>query len=189
MERKKINQILRCVWRFLGIAAAISAWLTILLSILQNQWFDLYKHALSDLGDPKANKPWIYNGGLIIVGAMTCVYSFYIVYRSSNKGHAFASALIFTAGVFLALIGIYPSGTRPHTFVSTWFFVQMWLATIATMIAMIMDRNTIYAIIPGIVAVAGPLGAVFIRWPSIALLEIFGILLIDVYIIVLTLYF
>jgi len=28
------------------------------------------------------------------------------------------------------LIGIFPSGTRPHTFVSTWFFIQGDLAII-----------------------------------------------------------
>jgi Predicted membrane protein len=38
---------------------------------------------------------------------------------------------VFVAGLFLALIGIYHAGTRPHVFVSTWFFVQMDTALIA----------------------------------------------------------
>lgn len=177
------------VWRFTGIMAAVSAWLIILLSISQNPWFDVYRHALSDLGDSRANKPWIYNIGLIVIGLITCIYSLYLTYITNSKAHIYASALLFIAGIFLALIGVYPSGTRPHTFISTWFFIQMWLALLATAIGMVIDGRTIYAIVLGTMAIIGPLGAIFIKWPSVALQEIFGIVLIDIYIIILTMVF
>lgn len=177
------------VWRFTGIIAAVLAWFIILLSISQNPWFNVYRHALSDLGDPRANKPWIYNIGLMVVGLITCIYSLYLTYITNSKTHIYASALLFIAGIFLVLVGVYPSGTRPHTFISTWFFIQMWLALLATTIGMIIDGRTIHAIVLGTMTIVGPLGAIFIKWPSVALQEIFGIVLIDIYIVILTMVF
>lgn len=174
------------LWRFTGLIAAILAWIVIAVSISQNPWFNIFEHALSDLGDlAKANKPWIYNVGLIIVGIITCIYSLYLTYASSSKVHTFASALIFVAGIFLALIGIFPSGTKPHTFVSTWFFIQMWLALVISLIGMVLDRRTVYSVVLGLISIIGPLGALSFKWPSIALLEVYGIILIDIYLIVL----
>jgi len=182
------SQIL-ILWRFTGIAAAILAWVVIVLSILQNPWFNVYRHALSDLGGPKASRPWIYNVGLMVVGVVACLYSFYLTYRAASKVHVYASALLFIAGVFLALIGVYPSGTRPHTFVSTWFFIQMWLAVIASAVGMALDGRTVDSAILSAIAIAGPLGAVSIKWPSVALLEIYGVILIDIYIALPTIHF
>ncbi len=183
-----IGQVL-AIWRFTGVAAVIAAWIVIALSISQNPWFNVYRHALSDLGDPKANKPWIYNIGLIIVGIITCLYSLYLTYRAVGKAHVYASALLFIAGIFLALIGVYPSGSRPHTFVSTWFFVQTWLALIVSTIGMAIDGKTIYSMILGAISIVGPLGAIYIKWPSVALQEIYGVILINIYVVLLTLYF
>jgi hypothetical membrane protein len=177
------------LWRFTGIAAAIIAWIVIAISISRNPWFDIYRHALSDLGDAKANKPWIYNIGLIIVGGIVCIYSLYLTFTTNSKAYVYTSALLFIAGLFLALIGIYPSGTRPHIFVSTWFFIQMWLAVIATAIGMAIERRVFYGAILAIVAVIGPIGAIFIKWPSVALQEVFGVILIDLYVVILTLNF
>lgn len=184
-----VLQVLYSIWRFTGVAAAILAWIIIALSISQNPWFNIHRHALSDLGDPKANKPWIYNIGLITIGIMMCIYSIYLTYTAGNKAHTYASALFFIAGIFLALIGVYPSGTRPHTFVSTWFFIQIWLAIIASAIGMAIDREIINGVVLGVIAVIGPLGALAIKWPSVALQEIYGVILIDIYAIILTTHF
>ncbi|MGC9009796.1 MAG: DUF998 domain-containing protein [Sulfolobales archaeon] len=185
-----ILRYLRAIWRFTGLIAALFAWAIIILSISQNPWFDLYKHALSDLGDPvRANKPWIYNLGLIITGVLTCIYSLYLTYVASNKIHVFASAMIFVAGIFLALIGLYPSGTRPHVFVSTWFFIQIWISMLAFFIEALINRRRLNGVILGLITVIGPLGALLIKWPSTALLEIYGIILVDIYVIILTISF
>ncbi|MEM1627735.1 MAG: DUF998 domain-containing protein [Desulfurococcaceae archaeon] len=175
------------LWRFTGVLAVILAWIVIAISITYNPWFDLFKHALSDLGDPgMANNPWIYNTGLIVTGVVTCIYSLYLAYRSINKVHVFASALIFVAGIFLSLIGVFPSGTRPHVFISTWFFIQIWLAMLATSIGMASESKTPHAMSLAILAITGPIGAFIVKWPSVALLEIYGIVIINIYIVLLT---
>lgn len=176
------------VWRFSGVIGVVLAWVIIMLSISQNPWFNIFKHALSDLGDPKASSPWVYNLGLIVVGVIMCIYSLFYTYKAINKAHVYASALLFIAGVFLALIGVYPSSTRPHIFISTWFFIQTWLAFVVSTISMMLDKKIVYTIILSIITIVGPLGAILIKWPSVALLEIYGVILIDIYIITLTMY-
>ena len=47
------------LFRFIGLVAAVLAWIVILLSIHHNPWFVFTKHAFSDLGGPGAEKPWI----------------------------------------------------------------------------------------------------------------------------------
>ncbi|MEM2390075.1 MAG: hypothetical protein QW215_07535, partial [Ignisphaera sp.] len=75
------------------------------------------------------------------------------------------------------------------TFVSTWFFIQMWLAVIASAVGMALDGRTVDSAILSAIAIAGPLGAVSIKWPSVALLEIYGVILIDIYIALPTIHF
>ncbi|MEM4984919.1 MAG: DUF998 domain-containing protein, partial [Sulfolobales archaeon] len=60
----------RILWRLTGLIAVFSAWTTIFLSVSKNPWFNVFKHALSDLGGPRAVDPWIYNVGLIVTGAL-----------------------------------------------------------------------------------------------------------------------
>jgi len=178
--------VLITLWRFSGVIAMVLAWIVIALAVLKNPWFNVFKHALSDLGGPLANTPQIYNLGLIATGITICLYSLYITYASEAKVLVFASALLFVAGVFLALIGIYPSGTRPHTFVSTWFFIQMLIAIIATALDMTLEKSFYHATALWIISIVGPVGALLIKWPSVALQEIYGIVLIDIAVIIMT---
>ncbi|MEM4570516.1 MAG: DUF998 domain-containing protein [Desulfurococcaceae archaeon] len=181
------SQRLVGIWRYTGLIAVVLAWIVIAVSIAYNPWFNLFKYALSDLGDPRrANLPWIYNTGLIATGAVASVYSFYLAYRSTSKIHTFASAQVFVAGLFLALIGVFPSGTRPHVFVSVWFFIQMWLALLATLTGMVVEQRKTHATLLGLLAVIGPTGALLVKWPSVAILEIYGIIIINIYVAVLT---
>ena len=108
----------------------------------RNPWFSFRRRALSDLGDARsATDPWMYNTGLIVVAAVLRIYSLYIAYESKRKLVVFSSALLFTAGIFLALVGVFPSGTRPHVFVSTWLFIQVWLSSIPLLIDSIASRK------------------------------------------------
>lgn len=177
------------LWRFTGLIAIILSWIIIIVSVYLNPWFNVYKHALSDLGGPKANLPWIYNVGLVVVGSIVCIYSLYLAYVVTDKLYAFSSALMFIAGIFLALIGLFPSGTKPHDFVSLWFFVQIWLSLVAVAISMTKHRKIVHSSIMWIIAIIGPLGAILIKWPSVAILEIYGVILIDIYVAILTINF
>lgn len=172
--------------RLAGLAAVVLAWAVIALSALRNPWFDLLEHAFSDLGGPGARDPWLYNYGLVATGSLTCVYSLYLAWRAGRKAHIFASAFLFVAGLFLALIGVFPASTRPHTFVSTWFFVQAWMAMVASAVGLARDGARARAALLWAMAVAGPLGALLVDWPSVAILETYGIAIVDVYVVVLT---
>ncbi|MEM4468763.1 MAG: DUF998 domain-containing protein [Candidatus Nezhaarchaeales archaeon] len=176
----------KVLWRMCGVSAAILAWLMILLSISRNSWFDLFKHALSDLGGPRAFDPWIYNAGLFVVGMITSIYALYLAYSSTSKIALYASAFLFIAGIFLALIGVFPSGTRPHTFVSSWFFAQMWMAMLTSSTDFLLKRKLLSGTALLLISIVGPLCVPMIEWPSVALLEVYGIILIDVYVIILT---
>lgn len=154
----------------------------VLASVARNPWFDFLRHAFSDLGDPRATDPWIYNYGLIALGAMVCLFSLGVLIASRSRGAAFASGLYFVAGVFLALIGVYPSGTRPHTFVSTWFYAQSFLASTALGLALMLEERRSSGLVLLLLGLLpAPLGyliEVTVGWPSVAVVEYAGALFI-----------
>jgi len=163
-----------------GLIAAAGFWIIVAVCWAQNPWFDVFRHAFSDFGSSRASNPWIYNVGLIVLGVLVSLYSLYIVSASLNKIEAFGAGLMFTAGLFLALIGIFPAGTRPHNFVSTWFFVQFFLSCIPIGVGLYMRGLRAYATALLLLIPLGVAGAVVIDilvgWPSAALLEAYGVL-------------
>ncbi len=167
------------LFRFTGLAAAVLAWIVILLSISYNPWFVFTKHAFSDLGSPTAEKPWIFNYGLIIIGVLALLYSLTLIEDAANKIENAGGAFTFIAGIFLALIGTYPSGTRPHTFVSTWFFIQSDLAIIAWGMGLLLSGLKVFGMVLTAIGILAPIAATIIEWPSIAIMEACGITLID----------
>ncbi len=172
--------------RYSGIIAVILAWVVIAVSISVNPWFVFTKNAFSDLGGPYATDPWIYNYGLIITSVFVDLYSINLLLTSRNKVESFASAFVFVAGLFLALIGIYHAGTRPHVFVSTWFFVQMDMALIALGIGSLMGGDRGLGLFSLLLGVLAPIPASLIPWPSAATEEAYGIVIIDIWVVVRT---
>ena len=172
-----------------GFAAVVLAWIVIGVSWSLNPWFDFLEHAFSDLGVPgEANYPWVYKYGLIATGLLVIVYAIYLYRWSTFKPEVLSSGLMLVAGIFLALIGIYPGGTRPHVFVSTWFFIQMDMALIPLMYSL--WRNRGYG--PGLAGlilalIAFPvylLVEAVVGWPSVAAGEAYGIIIIDLAVII-----
>ena len=96
------------------------------------------------------------------------------------------------AGVFLALIGVYYGGTRPHVFVSTWFFVQMDLALIPLTLSLWRRRGWARgAYLFAVSILAWPVYALveaLVGWPSVAAGEAYGIVVIDVAVVGLSYY-
>ncbi|MCG2879960.1 MAG: DUF998 domain-containing protein [Vulcanisaeta sp.] len=172
--------------RYSGIIAVILAWVVIAVSISVNPWFVFTKNAFSDLGGPYATDPWIYNYGLIITSVFVDLYSINLLLTSRNKVESFASAFVFVAGLFLALIGIYHAGTRPHVFVSTWFFVQMDMALIALGIGSLMGGDRGLGLFSLLLGVLAPIPALLIPWPSAATEEAYGIVIIDIWVVIRT---
>jgi len=171
------------ILRFFGILAAILGWIVIFISISVNPWFIFIRDAFSDLGGPNANMPWIYNYGLIITGLIIFLYSFAQLSDSTNKVESFASGYTSLMGIFLMLIGIFPSGTRPHIFVSTWFFIQGDLSILTWGIGLVIRRWMKIGLIFIIIGIISPLIGFGVEWPSAATVEAFGIIILDIWII------
>jgi len=186
-----LGRTLLLLWRLTGILASVTAWLTIVASASINPWFNLWEHAFSDLGAPKARLPWVYNVGLMVSGLLACCFSLYLLYVARAKLEVFSSSLLFVAGIFLSLIGVFPSSTRPHTFVSTWFFIQVWLSFLGFSVASYVTRRKVLSVSMTVLSVLGPLGALLVEllrgWPSVALLEAYGIIIINMGVLLLTL--
>lgn len=172
-----------------GVVAAVVAWIVIGLSWLLNPWFVFTRDAFSDFGGPRSCCPGLYNYGLIGVGLLIILWSACIYRFAPSKAEVLGAGYMGLAGVFLALIGVFPSGTRPHVFVSSWFFVQADLAFIALGAGMARRRARfgLVLLLLSLLAfpVAGAIG-VLVGWPSAATIEAYGVAVIDVGVLLLT---
>ena len=169
----------------LSLAAILLAWVIIGASwSLNSGWFVFTRDAFSDLGGARSCCPGLYNYGLMGVGSIIVVLGYCIALAAPSKLEVAGGAYVALAGVFLGLIGYYHEGTRPHVFVSTWFFLQMDVG-LALVAAGLTRRRAGGLAFPALLASmeAFPVAAlvgVLVGWPSAAVLETYGVLVIDV---------
>jgi hypothetical membrane protein len=171
MKKEKILGILR----FSGVIALVVYWSFTIASILHNPWFSVMSNALSDLGALNANEPWIYNYGLIATTPFLFVFSIYLIYIAKNKVQCIGGAFITISSFFLTFIGVFHSGTRPHVFVSSYFFLQFFLGMLVFGALSNRALRILTTIIFGVA-----LGGAFLPWPSTATIEIYEIALIGI---------
>lgn len=171
---------------YTGIAGIACAWAIIGTSVALNPWFVLTRNAFSDLGADSATDPWLFNYGMIGIGALICVYSWTLAFRARNRTQVAGGTLFLTAGFFLMLIGYFHEGTYPHLFISYWFFVQSALAIIAWGLGLLLsgERKEGSAVL--MLGLISPLAAAVIPWPSAAMAEGFGIVVINVWVAICT---
>lgn len=156
-----------------GIAAIVAAFAWIAAAMLLNPGFDFFTGALSQLGSPGSNFPWVYNVGLMFTAVLLFIFACGLLLWSRNKIESAGSSFFMMAALFLALIGIYHGGTYPHDFVSLWFFIIADIAIITWGMGMSIESLSRGGYILLLAAVAT--GAGFgISWPSSAELETFG---------------
>ncbi len=172
----------KSLWLF-GYLAIIFAWIVIGISwYINRSWFRFLGNAFSDLGGSKAIHPEVYNVGLIVTGILLIIYSAYLYLVSEHKMETVGSAFAFIAGIFLMFIGIFHEGTKPHVFVSSWFFTQMDLSIIATGLGMMLRGLRMGKAIL-LIGILAPIIFIAIAlttgWPSVASGEAFGIVAID----------
>lgn len=167
---------------YLGIVDVVLAWIIIFISIAVNPWWISHytTGAFSDLGSSSSNMPWIYNYGLIIVGTIIIFYSLALINYSLNKIEVTGSAFFLIAGIFLILIGVFPAGTRPHVFVSTYFFIQSDLSLITWGIGICLSKIKRYGSIFIILGIIAPIIA-YVLPLSAAEAETIGILALDIW--------
>lgn len=101
---------------------------------------------------------------------------------SENKIEDAGSSFFIISGLFLALIGIYHEGTYPHDFVSIWFFILSSISYITIGIALVIQRIK-YGIAMLVLIPVSWLLFIKIPWQSVAENEIFGIIIIEVLVI------
>ena len=180
------NYSIKLIFLFSALAI-ISAWLTIIISIHFNPWFSVTKNALSDLGGgnlinnnhPAPLYPYIYNYGMIITGILLFLFSSMIIINSRNKIEINGLSFFMISGLFLALIGIYHEGTYPHDFVSIWFFILASISYFSIGISLIINKFLRGYIIIITLILSWILYSI-IPWQSVAEDEIFGIIVIDI---------
>lgn len=168
---------IRCVMRVSGIIASAVFWVFTLVSIGYNEWFDFYRHAFSDLGGPRAINPWIYNGGLLIAAFFVLLLSLDMIIVSRTKVGVIGASYLSVSGLFLAMIGVFPAGTYPHRFVSTWFFVQAFIGFLVYGLGEF-RRSPGYLAAVIAIFMASLLGAAIVKWPSAATIEAYEITLL-----------
>ena len=171
---KRMSKVLRFSGLLGGFGFLVTA---IVSSIVNNSWFEFYKHSFSSLGSPRSIHPMIYNIGMYFVGAMIILYAISFLIEANKKYNIIGATSLLFSGVFLIFVGIFHMGTRPHNFVSAWFFAQtdISLAIFAVSWLIYKMREWIaMAIILAFelfVAYAGV-------FPSVATIEAFGIFMI-----------
>lgn len=169
--------------RYLGVVSGISGWIVILFSVSLNPWFVFTEHAFSDLGGRLSDVPWVFNYGMMFTGLLIIGYGFYLVNASKNKIQTVGSAFTISSGVFLVLIGVFPSGIKHHFFVSVWFFTQTDIAIGTWGLGLLKgDYDSTGKLLLGM-SIVGPLIAAIIDWPSTAVVEAYGILIMNIWVI------
>jgi len=143
---------------------------------MYNPWFSITKDAYSDLGIPEASHMKLYNYGLIfVIMPLMFIFSLYLIYVAKNKVQTVGGAFILVASIFIALIGIYYKGTKPHDFVALWFFVQYFLGILVYCIG---DKGWEWLGVS--LFLLFWLGFV-IPFPSVALAETYALVLIAIF--------
>jgi hypothetical membrane protein len=173
--------------RYAGLAVVVGGWLVILAAISRNPWFVFTENAFSDLGNPLANDPWLFNYGMIINGLLIILYSLYLIEVSFNKTGTVGGAFMTITGVFLVLIGVFHEGSPNHFFVSLWFFTQGDLTTLTWGLALYRDTKWHrYGLGFMALSIVGTAVAFVVPWPSTAVIEAYGILIMNVWVVLMT---
>ena len=173
--------------RYSGLVAFIGGWVVILAAISRNPWFVFTENAFSDLGNPLANDPWIFNYGMMLNGLLIIVYGFYLFHVSFNKTGSVGAGFMMITGIFLTLIGVFPEGSKNHYFVSVWFFTQGALTVLTWGLALYKGTRWSWeGVIFLVLSLGGSLIALVVPWPSIAVVEAWGIIIMDIWVAMMT---
>jgi hypothetical membrane protein len=173
--------------RYMGWASMVSGWLVILLAIFRNPWFVFTENAFSDLGAASANDPWLFNVGMILTGVLIDLYAVHLLEASINKLSRIGGVSMALTGFMLMMIGFYPEGTSYHYTVSVWFFSQGALTVLLWGLALIGEYSwRKYGLIFTFMGIAGPIIALIVSWPSTAVAEAYGILVLNLWVALMT---
>ncbi|RLB01983.1 MAG: hypothetical protein DRG59_13310 [Deltaproteobacteria bacterium] len=141
-----------------------------------NEWFRWTKNALSDLGSPYAQYPWVFNIGLIVGGILGVPFMVSLTIYFKGKITKIGAVLGAISLMFLILIGMFPEGTTLHEPVSYLFFLTMFVAILAMGYGFIFEGHTKRGIFGVILSTFSFFLAMGNQYWSIAIKEIIGAL-------------
>ena len=120
-----------------GILVPIVLFSCIVLSISRSPWFDWTNNALSDMGI-KENVSLIFNGGFILAGIFSFIFSLGLVKILSKKIGAYVLA---ASSLALIFIGIFPENIFTlHYIASATFFITIFFSLFIFGITIKKDR-------------------------------------------------
>ncbi len=114
----------------LGIAGVIVAIAGLALSIGLAQDFSLQENALSDLGGPDVDAPWIFNATVIIGGVFASIFFLTLIRRLSNRYQQIGVGLFLIASLSLVGVGLFPIDHDLHLGMAFGFFLGITLGLI-----------------------------------------------------------
>lgn len=165
------------IFRYFGITAFLIAFIGIAISIAINPWFKLTSNALSDLGRVGLNNNYIFNYTLIISSIFAMFFSLYLANIFKSKIGFISLGVYLVAVAHLAMTGLFPEGTKPHGFVSYEFFALMTFSLLFFGVSFLTERRARTGSALVFLFLLSLLGSLLIKWPSVATLEIYNIII------------
>lgn len=109
----------------LGVGSVAVSMGGIFLAAVLSPWFSPFLHALSNLGQAGAATAPIFNGALLIGGALGAGFVVAVWDATGNAVQRAGLVFLFPAMVFLGLTGAFPLPMTLHSVVAPLFFVFM----------------------------------------------------------------
>jgi len=111
-----------------GVASPVVSLGSILLATALSPTFTWTGSALSDLGAPTAPTAALFNGGLVLGGALALPFAVRLVGAARNRPESVGAGLFALTALALAGVGLFPLTTPQHTPVAIAFFLLLSLS-------------------------------------------------------------
>lgn len=160
-----------------GPLAVATGLLTLAVSALMNPWFNIYRDAFSDMGRVGLPNSWVFNLGLLIASFLSIAYTYCLLISLKHPLSHMAAGVYLIGVIHLMLIALFPEGTKPHWTVSFEFFTIMLFTYLVYAPALWLEGFRGTSIASLTLFVVGLSGSTLIHWPSTATLELFNIVL------------
>jgi len=177
------------ILRFIGVSIPLLFLLLVLVCSCYNPWFNFLDNSFSSLGSVSehgATKPWIYNIGMVVLGAMACAYAVSFIHDSINKIETVAGVFLMSVGLFLALVGIHPMGTPHHGVMSTKYFYGAEITMLVCGTSLFLSEHWKTGLIIVGIELPAVLIALYVNWPSVAVEEAYAITVLEFRLVLLT---
>ncbi|MFC7142198.1 DUF998 domain-containing protein [Halosimplex aquaticum] len=130
MAQSQYDPALARVPPSLGLAAVAVSFGGVVFAMFAAPWFSPFVHALSDLGARGAATAPIFNGALLVGGALGVGFVVSVLADVDHPIHAAGAMFGLLAMAFMALVGVFPLPHPMHGVVAIPFFVCLTLAVL-----------------------------------------------------------